>query len=212
MGVQTYLLNRRTVILLVGGLRQEIGTLRRFWKVTEIDHARAEQIEAAKVNIVGTVAPLAVMTADAVDFPLATSPDVMAQAHVVLGWDADRYSVTDFGWDYLPVLGYSVRNSNTGDFTLYEELDGILYPVAKSRAIELGITNKAGQLIRHGQPLIAECQAVKPFITSYVEAECVLNDGRTVKLLSSIEPGELPAPAWYVGKRPSDIRSYPGRE
>ena len=51
MGVQIYLLDRRTVTLLVGNHSQKIGTLRRSWKVTEIDGDRAAEIEAAKVNI-----------------------------------------------------------------------------------------------------------------------------------------------------------------
>ena len=208
MGVQIYLLDRRTVTLRVDDFLQEIGTLRRFWKVTEIDQERAKEIETAKANIIGKAAPMAVMTADTLEFPLATNPALLAQAHIVIGWDADRSSVTDFGWDYLPVLGFAVRIPGSTEYTLHEDRGGVLYPLAKSRAIEQGILGGEGQPVRHGQPLIVDCKLVKPFISSYVQAECVLTDGQAVELVTSIGSGAPPNPAWYVGKRPVDVERY----
>jgi hypothetical protein len=151
---------------------------------------------------------MAVMTADTLEFPLAANPAVLAQAHVVIGWDADRSSVTDFGWDYLPVLGFAVRIQRSTEYTLHEDRGGVLYALTKSRAIELGLLSEEGQPVRHGQPLIVECKLVKPFITSYVQAECILNDGQAVELVTSIRSSVLPDPAWYVGKRPVDVESY----
>jgi hypothetical protein len=209
MGVQTYLLDRRKVTLLVAGQPVEIGTLRRFWKVTEIDSERAAEIEAAKTSIAGERAPPAVMIADVADIPLAIEPSRPIAAHLVIGWDADRSSVTDFGWDYLPALGYAVRGTNSAEYALYEERAGVLHPVTTSRAIELGIQDDAGKFQRRGQPSITECRSVRPYISSYAQADCTLSEGQTAEILTSVGSGTLPDPTWYVGKRPADVARYP---
>jgi hypothetical protein len=53
------------------------------------------------------------MVADVSELPLAATPSRPTAAHLVLGWDADRSSVTDFGWDHLPVLGYAVKKDES---------------------------------------------------------------------------------------------------
>ena len=212
MGVQIYLLDRRTVTLLVGADRQQIGTLRRSWKVTEIDGDRAADIEAAKANIAGQGAPLAVMLADVAEIPLAAEPIQPVPAHLVLGWDADRSSVTDFGWDYLPALGYAVRSTAPAEYALHEERAGVLHPVTTGRAVELGILDGAGKFQRRGQPSITECRSVRPYISSYAQADCTLSNGQIVELLTSVKPGTLPDSTWYVGKRPADAAHYPAEE
>lgn len=209
MGVQIYLLDRRTVTLTVDGLAQEIGTVRRSWKVTEVDDERAKEIEAAKTRLQDKAAPAAVMVADVAELPLAAGASQLVAAHLVLGWDADRFSVTDFGWDYLPVLGYAVRGGPGAEYILHEEGEGGLSPITRSRAIELGIHDQAGQLRRLGQPLIAECRSTGPYIPGYVQADCVLSDGRTAKILTSVQGEQLPGAGWYVGKCPSEVSHYP---
>jgi hypothetical protein len=209
MGVQTYLLDRRKVTLLVAGQPVEIGTLRRFWKVTEIESKRAAEIEAAQVSLRGHDAPVAVMIADVTEFPMAAEPSKPVAAHLVLGWDADRSSVTDFGWDYLPILGYAVQTSASAEYILHEERAGGLFPITRARAIELGIHNQAGQFLRLGQPSITECKSVRPYIASYVQADCVLSNGRNAEILTHTHPGQSPEITWYTGKRPSDVANYP---
>jgi len=209
MGVQIYLLDRRMVTLLVDDAAEKIGTLRQFWKVTEIDDERAAEIGAVKANLASKPAPVAVMIAEVAELPLATEPGRGIAVHLVLGWDEDRPSVTDFAWDYLPILGYAVKTADSAGYVLHEERGGLLYPMSKSRAVELGILNAAGQLVRRGQPSIIECRAVKPYIALYAEADCLLSDGRAVEILTSIEAGNLPTPAWYAGKRPADVAAYP---
>ncbi len=209
MGVQIYLLDRRTVTLLVGDDLQKIGTLRRSWKVTEIDGDRSAEIEVAKANIAGEGAPVAVMVADVAEIPLAIEPSRPVAAHLIIGWDADRSSVTDFGWDYLPVLGYAVRGTSSAEYTLHEERAGVLHPVTTSRAIELGILDDAGKFQRRGQPSITTCRSVRPYISSYAQADCTLSDGQTAEILTSVESGMLPDSTWYVGKRPADVARYP---
>ncbi len=212
MGVQTYLIDRRMVTLFVDGIGVEIATLRRFWKVTEIDNERAAEIDAARASLSGKSAPVAVMVADVTELPLASAPGMAAAVHLVLGWDEDRVSVTDFLWDYLPVLGYAVKTIDTTCYALHEERDGLLYPVSESRAMALGILEAGGRLVRHGQPSITECRAVKPYINLYAEADCLLSDGRTAEILTSIGAGNLPTPSWYEGKRPADVAVYHGDE
>ncbi len=209
MGVQIYLLDHRTVTLLVGNHSQKIGTLRRSWKVTEIDGDRAAEIEAAKANIAGEGTPPAVMVADVAEIPLAIEPSLPVAAHLVIGWDADRSSVTDFGWDYLPTLGYAVRGASSAEYALHEERAGVLHPVTTSRAIELGILDDAGKFQRRGQPSITRCRSVRPYISSYAQADCTLSDGQIAEILTSVKSEMLPDSTWYVGKRPADVAHYP---
>jgi hypothetical protein len=200
------------VTLLIDGVAGKIGTLRRFWKVTEIDSGRAAEIEALEASLRGKPAPAAAMIADAGELPLASEPSRSIAVHTILGWDEDRASVTDLAWDYLPILGYAVKTVDSAGYVLHEERDGLLHPISEGRAMELGILDASGRLIRTGQPSIIECRAVKPYIANYAEADCLLSDGRTVEILTSVEAGDLPTPGWYAGKRPSDVAKFtPGK-
>jgi hypothetical protein len=174
MGVDIFLLVRRTVTLLVGGSKLTVGTLRHFFKITELDEERATEQEAsARI----TPSPVAAMIIDISERPLAADPDRPIAAHLVLGWDEGRGSVTDFGWDYLPRLGYAVRDPANGTYTLYEERSGLLHAIDAARAQEMGLLDATRRLIRHGQPRITECRSVRPYIAGYVEADCAFDSG-----------------------------------
>jgi len=205
MGVNTFLLHRRTVTLLIGGSRQTVGTLRQFFKLTELDDERAAELDAA-ARI--TPSPAAALVMDITDLPLAGEPDKPVAAHLVLGWDEGLGSVTDFGWDYLPQLGYAVRDPTSGDYTLHERRSGLLHPIDTHRARELGLLDAGGELIRHGQPRIAACRSVRPWIAGYAEAECTFDNGAGDKLLIVTPDDQLPPEAWFVGKRPMDVRRF----
>ncbi len=205
MGVNTFLLDRRTVTLLIGGRRQTVGTLRQFFKLTEMDDERVAELEAAALI---TPSPAAAMVMDVTDRPLAGEPDKPVAAHLVLGWDEGRGSVTDFGWDYLPQLGYAVRDPISGDYALHERRSGLLHPIDAPRARELGLLDAGGELIRHGQPRIAACRSVRPWIPGYAEAECTFDSGAGDKLLVVTPDDQLPPEAWFIGKRPMDVRRY----
>ena len=208
MGVQIYLLDRRKVTLLVGDQPVDAGTLRRSWKVTEFDGERLAEIETAKADLQGQVAPMAAIIADVTELALDANFREAIAGHLVLGWDADRSSVTDFSWDYLPVLGYAVQIGTSGKYVLHEERAGRLSPITAARAVELGIHDHGGHFLRRGQPAITECRAVRPYIVGYAQADCVLSDGRNADILTSVESESLPNPAWYIGKRPSDVVLY----
>jgi hypothetical protein len=205
MGVNTFLLDRRTATLMIGGTKQTAGTLRRFFKLTELDDDRAAELEAAAR---AAHSPAAVLLMDVSELPLAAEPDYPIAAHLVLGWDEGRGSVTDFGWDYLPPLGYAVRAPSTHAYTLYEERDGLLYPIDATRAREIDLLDSAGRLVRHGQPQIVACRRVKPYIKGYVEADCTLETGAVEKLLTVTAGDGLPPKSWFVGKRPMDVQRY----
>jgi hypothetical protein len=200
------------VTLLVDGEAEKIGTLRQFWKVTEIDTELAAEIDAVKASLHEKAAPVAAMVVKVGELPLANEPDRAIGVHLVLGWDEDRASVTDVDWDYLPVLGYVVKTADATAYTLHEERDGLLHPMSRSRAVELGVLDVAGRLVRRGQPLIVKCRSVKPYIALYAQADCLLSDGRAVQILTSIIGDDLPAPAWYAGKRPADVAAYSADE
>ena len=205
MGVNTFLLDRRTVTLLIGGSKQTVGTLRRFFKLTELDDERAAERDAA-AHI--TPSPAAALVMDITELPLAGAPDKPVPAHLVLGWDEGRGSVTDFGWDYLPRLGYAVRDPASGNYTLHERRSGLLHPIDALHARELGLLGADGELIRHGQPRIAACRSVRPWIPGYAEAECTFDTGAGDKLLIVTPDDQLPPESWFVGKRPMDVRRY----
>jgi hypothetical protein len=205
MGVNLFLLDRRTITLLIGGSKQTVGTLRRFFKLTELDDERAAERDAA-AHI--TPSPAAALVMDITDLPLASEPDKPIAAHLVLGWDEGRGSVTDFGWDYLPRHGYAIRDQASGNYTLHEHRAGFLHPIDGRRARELDLLAAGGELVRHGQPRIATCRSVRPWIPGYAEADCTFDSGAVEKLLIVTPDNQLPPEEWFVGKRPMDVGRY----
>ena len=126
----------------------------------------------------------------------------------MIGWDEGRTSVTDMGWDYLPTLGYGVRDRESGAFVLHEERAGVLFSVSRDHAAESGLIGSDGQLVRRGQPAIVQCRSVRPYIAGYAEADCTFDNGRTEKLLIGIIGEEFPDPSWLVGKKPMQAERY----
>jgi hypothetical protein len=205
MGVNTFLLDRRTATLFVGGSKQTVGTLRRFFKITELNGGRAAELNASAYI---TPSPAAALIVDISELQLADAPDKPVAAHMVLGWDEGRGSVTDFGWDYLPQLGFAIRDRDTGHYTLHEEREGLLHAIDNRRARVLGLLTAGGELIRHGQPRIATCRSVSPYIPGYAEADCTFDSGGANKLLIATPDGEIPPETWFIGKRPMDVERY----
>jgi hypothetical protein len=208
VGVQVYLLDRRKLTLLIAGFPNKVGTLRRSWKVTEFDDERNLEIKDADNLIAEGPAPLAVILADTSEMPLAAEPNKFIRAHRVLGWDADRSSVTDYEWDFLPTIGFAVLNSGSSEYSLYEEVDGALSVVKKEDLSRLSILDKNQKLLRNGQPTIVECHSIDFYIRNYVQADCVLSNGQAAKLLTLMHSENLPHQAWYIGKRPKDVERY----
>ncbi len=205
MGVNTFLLDRRTATLVIGGSRHAVGTLRRFFKLTELDDERGAELDAA-ARI--TPSPTAALIMDISELPIADEPDKPVAAHLVLGWDEGRGSVTDFGWDYLPRLGYAIRDPATSEYTLYEERDRLLHGIDETRARELTLLDANGRLIPHGQPRITACRSVRPYIAGYVEADCTFESGVEKKLLVATSHVRSPSEDWFIGKRPMDVERY----
>ena len=205
MGVNSFLLDRRTARMLIGGSSQTVGTLRRFFKLTELDEERAAELDAAAKI---TPSPAAAMLMDITELPLADEPAKPLAVHLVLGWDEGRGSVTDFGWDHLPQLGYAVRNPATQEYVLFELQDELLYPIDERRALDLGLLDKQGKLIRRGQPVITGCENVRPFLDRYADADCTLSNGATETLMTTIEGGTLPPAEWFIGKTPREAAKY----
>lgn len=205
MGVNIFLLERRPVELSVAGVVHPVGSLRRFWKVTELDAGRAEEMDASEAAASALPSPKAVMLADVNEMPLGSRSGNTVRAHLVIGWDEGRTSVTDMGWDYLPILGYAVRNPASKLFALHEECDGALYPLDYGRAVDLGLIGPSGHLLRRGQPVISACHSIRPYIAGYAEADCTFDDGRQETLLIAASYAELPDPSLLIGKRPKDL-------
>lgn len=208
MGVNIYILDRRPARLSVGGIEQSVGSLRRFWKITEIDQERSSELNTSESAARATASPQAAMLADVHELPLGVGSGVPVKAHLVIGWDEGRTSVTDLSWDYLPTLGYGVRDRGTGTFVLHEEKEGALYPVSPERAAEIGLIDSKGQLVRRGQPTISECRSVRPYVAGYAEADCMFDNGMLEKLLIGLTDSKLPEPSWLVGKKPTQVEQY----
>lgn len=209
MGVNIFHLQRRQARLSVGGIAQDVGSLRRFWKVTELDSERAAELAAAEAVARASKSPSAAMLADVSELPLGSEDGPMTKAHLVIGWDEGRTSVTDMRWEFLPTLGYGVKDPAGNGFVLHEDREGVLHPVSRERAAELGLTDPGGHLIRRGQPIITACHTVRPYITGYAEAECTLDTGRTEKLLIRLADRDCPNPSWFVGRTPKQVEKYP---
>ena len=209
MGVNIFILDRRPARLAVAGVEQDVGSLRRFWKITELDEERSGELSASEAAASAIPSPKAAMIADVVEMPLGSKSGAEVSAHRVIGWDEGRTSVTDMGWDYLPVLGYAVRDPDGGVFALHEERDGVLYRLDRDRAAELGLTGPDGLLMRRGQPVISECRSVRLIIAGYAEADCTFDNGREERFLIGIADGPLPEPSWLAGKTPMQIEKYP---
>ncbi len=208
MGVNIFILDRRPVRLSVAGTVQSIGSLRRFFKITELNDTRAGELHTLEATASLIPSPKAAMIADIEELPLGSESGALARAHLVIGWDDGRTSVTDLNWDYLPRLGYAVREPNTGVFILYAERDGVLHTLDHERAVEGGLVDPSGELTRHGQPTISECPVVRPFISGYGEANCTFDDGRRERLLFHVTDDALPQPSWFIGKTPAQVQQY----
>jgi hypothetical protein len=209
LGVNIFILDRRPAKLAVGGVEQDVGSLRRFWKITELDEERAGELSAAEAVVAGRPSPKAAMIADVVELPVGSKSGVEVKAHPVIGWDEGRTRVTDMGWDYLPVLGYAVRDTKSGAFVLHEIRNGALHRLDRERAVELGLIGPDGQLVEHGQPVITACENVRPFLDKYADADCTLSTGGKKTLMTTIEGGELPPAEWFIGKKPMQVEKYP---
>ena len=203
IGVSIHILEHRTVWLEIAGMKQEIGTLRHLSKVTELDDRRKIQLEEAKP----VLSPNAVLVSHPTELPSALNSGGSITAHQVIGWDEGRGSVTDLDWDYLPILGYAVRDPARGMFVLHELRDGLLFWIDSQRADELALLAD-GILVRRGQPVISECREVKSFIPGYAEAECLLEDGRRDRIIMRIDGDMLPEPSWLVGRKPRDVERF----
>ena len=73
MGVNTFLLDRRTATVRIGERRHTVGTLRRFFELTELDEERAAERDAA-AGI--TPSPVAALIMDISKLPLADEPAI----------------------------------------------------------------------------------------------------------------------------------------
>ena len=209
MGVNNYILERRHVRLIVGGVEYSVGSLRRSWKTTELDSTRVVELEKFEKDARAAMCPSAAMLADVCDMPMASDGSALVKAHLVIGWDEGRVTVTDMGWDYLPILGYGVLDRATGSFVFYEEKDAELHSVGRTRAAEIGLVGSNGQLIRRGQPKITECRSVRLYIAGFAEADCTFENGSIEKVLISLTGEILPDPSWLVGKKPIEAGRYP---
>ena len=197
MGVELYILDRRTVPLDVGGSLHDVGVLRHAGKLTE-------QLGAPAVA--EAPSPVAALVARPVEIPVLDPTALPSAAHLVLSWEPGRRSVTDMDWDFLPVLGYAVRDAGCGTYVLHYLTDGALLPVTAARAVETGLV-RGDRLLRGRQPKIVACIGARLIVAGCAEAEVVLDDGNRATLTVRTS-GELPPAGWFVGKHPGEVEVF----
>jgi hypothetical protein len=208
LGVNIFILTPIQVEIEVCGLRQQIGTLRRFGKLTELDEQSSAEMRALEALLGQLIAPIAAMNADIIQNELEGGSRNPIKAHEVIGWDEDRTHVLDLNWDFLPTIGYAVQDHDRRVLVLHEKTSGGLRPVTQNQATASGLIDSAGRLVRQGQPKILECWNVRQVMTGYADANCRLENGETHRLLTATAEGEIPPSAWFVGKRQRDVRLY----
>jgi hypothetical protein len=135
-------LDRRPAKLVIAGIEQEVGSLRRFWKITELDEERSNELSASEANVSAMPSPKAAMVADVIYLPPDLSDGIDVSAHQVIGWDDGRTRVTDMGWDYLPILGYAIRDPDRDVFHLYEKRDRSLHPLEHDAPLSLASSDR----------------------------------------------------------------------
>jgi hypothetical protein len=166
------------------------------------------ELEDWEAGLPKDASPKAVMLGDVEEKPLDTASGPKVRGHLVLGWDESRTRVTDYGWDYLPVLGYGVRDPETGTFVLHEEHDGILRKMSHCRAIELGLIALDGKLMALGQPVITSCESVAKCTDGLCEAACVFANGRRETIIIRVSGRAIPKPDWLLGKTPMEAEHF----
>jgi hypothetical protein len=57
MGVNIFILDRRPAKLAVAGVVQDVGSLRGFWKITELDEERAAELSAWEAAVSAIPSP-----------------------------------------------------------------------------------------------------------------------------------------------------------
>jgi hypothetical protein len=144
VGVNIFILDRRRAKLDVAGVVVSVGLLRRFWKITELDEKRADELARDEHAALAQSSPHAAIVVDVMEFQQHGST---VRAHQVIGWEPGRAKVTDMGWDYLPAIGFAVRNPDTDVFVLHEEVGSELIPLTRDRALATGLMCKSLDLI-----------------------------------------------------------------
>jgi hypothetical protein len=212
MGIQLYLLGSRKTSFFIEDHSFQIGTLKRFYKSSEITPYRESQMAAVAAQVKAKPAPKAVMMESADESPyhlrLKSAPTRPANAHLLLGWERDRSSISDYKWDYLPVLGYLVESPTTGWLELYDENDGYLQLTSYKSAIKNGILNKAGQMDYFSQPGISKCLSLTGIGADHVTADCLLDNGELESLIVKVRNDNRPPLDWFSGKKPSQVVHY----
>jgi hypothetical protein len=99
-------LDKRSVRLATGKTIYRIGTLRRFWKITEMTAVREQELRQTADAV--TWSPQAVMLAEPCQKVTIISDNPSIQnAHQVLGWNLGQVKTNDFAW------GVDQRRSGT---------------------------------------------------------------------------------------------------
>lgn len=147
MGVEYYVIEGGSTELVVGGVANRVGKLRRIGKSTS---QTASQIEGAAERWKGRKAPMPA----AVFVPGSENGSEGA----IRAWENGLGGTNDWDWERLPLLG-SAHIGADGRLVLHA-VDSP-EPMSLPDAVEAGVASPDGKLVRRARPRIAEASATR---------------------------------------------------
>jgi Topoisomerase C-terminal repeat/Topoisomerase DNA binding C4 zinc finger len=120
------------------------------------------------------------------------------QAALVLGWPAGMETTQGPDWDHLE-RGWAVETDG-GPPVLHERDGDAITPITEARAVELGILGRDGEPAEQHIPTITNCLSVERLGETHYAANCLLRNGRSMRVLGESASGALPPAAWFIGQ------------
>lgn len=148
MGVNHFILDRRTLDLTVGGVAARVGILRNIGKV----HSNtADIIDVARRTWQGRQTPgLVLVPGHGAQYP--------GSAGLVLGWERGLVSTVDFDWSGLPELGIALRGDDGGLELRSQAAPEV--PLTPAAAVAAGLLDADGRISRWRRPRITTAEVV----------------------------------------------------
>ncbi len=195
MGVNLYVMTRRTEPMVIGDVLVPLHILHKTMKLTEMTKADAGDLAAlrakARTGIGG--GRLAVRPAKDMEdvlIKVGDHPGALVKGHgrPVYGWDNDLTDVPDLDFGHLNVVGYALPDVSGPGSILFEVVErsgptAVLSPMSEARAVDLGILTEQHRLVMFEQPAIKSVESTQdmPEVGLWF-AEVTLENGRAATI------------------------------
>lgn len=200
MGVNLYVMTRRTEPMVIGDVLVPLHILHKTMKLTEMTKADAGDLAAlrakARTGIGG--GRLAVRPSRDTEEVLIERDEhpvvrLKAQGRPVYGWDNDLTDVPDTDFGHLNIVGYALPDlTGPGGSMLFELVDrsgptAVVRLMSEARAVELNILTAQRRLASFEQPSIQSVLSTQdlPEVGLWL-AEVMLSNGRAATLSGAL--------------------------